>query len=221
MRMALSKSTDNSSVDFYEYRNITYYNRYKYRATLHTDFANIFSRLKSGRLISSGKDSHNYAKYKKLYELAKTMLDQKIGVTRSEGKRVSFFSDDLSFLLDIKKLGFDNLEITEAILGNVAGTKYFSRKPKHNYRIYLKSKPIAKKEVIELYEIIKRFDNVSTSPSMAVWLYRHNMKNNIVNYVYSSATFYIDYDDESFYSYIQLMLGEYLGHQYKLEQKPS
>ena len=242
MKMGLLRSVkDVPNIDFYEYKENTYYNKYNYRAKFeimglrYTDHAKNKNDLYE-RINESG--------YRKIRADTKALIMEKINELnnfiewrnahkksgkvgfRLEYDTASVYGNDLELLLTLKDLGLVTVKITEVKVEQFAGTKYYVNKPKHNYRIYLKTAYIDNNSnfVPDLYNTIKNSKELVPSNALKDWL-NDFVKRPIASrsswrYHYSSSSYSIDYDNESTLSYLMLMYGDMLGKRYKLEKRP-
>jgi len=240
--MGLLRSVkDVPNIDYYEYKENNYYNKYRYRAKFRldglrfTDYAKtpdgLIKRLNEGGYRKVRPDTKALA-MENINEL-KNFIDwrnsnKKPGVItfRIEADTASIYSNDLELLITLKDLGVVTVKMTEVQVEQFAGTKYYVNKPKHNYRIYLKTAYIDNNSnfVPDLYNTIKNSKELVPSNSLKVWL-NDFVKRPIASrsswrYHYSSSSYSIDYDNESTLSYLMLMYGDMLGKRYKLEKRP-
>lgn len=240
--MGLLRSVNNvPNIDFYEYKENNYYNNYRYRAKFVIDGLSFTNYAKTpGELIKRLNESG----YRKVRPDIKAVVMGKINelnnfidwrnanknpgliTFRLEHDTMSVYSNNLELLLTLKDLGLVTVKITEVKVEQFAGTKYYVNKPKHNYRIYLKTAYIDNNSnfVPDLYNTIKNSKELVPSNSLKVWL-NDFVKRPIASrsswrYHYSSSSYSIDYDNESTLSYLMLMYGDMLGKRYKLEKRP-
>jgi len=240
--MGLLRSVNNvPNIDFYEYKENNYYNNYRYRAKFVIDGLSFTNYAKtSGELIRRLNESG----YRKVRPDIKAVVMGKINelnnfidwrnanknpgliTFRLEHDTMSVYSNNLELLLTLKDLGLVTVKITEVKVEQFAGTKYYVNKPKHNYRIYLKTAYIDNNSnfVPDLYNTIKNSKELVPSNSLKVWL-NDFVKRPIASrsswrYHYCSSSYSIDYDNESTLSYLMLMYGDMLGKRYKLEKRP-
>ena len=241
MKMALLRSVNNvPNIDYYEYRENNFYNKYRYRAKLTIDGLAFTNYVKTpGELIRR----LNETGYRKVRADRKAVTMEKINelnnfidwrnsnknpglVTfRLEMDTMSVYSNNLDLLLTLKNLGLVTVKITEVQLEQFAGTKYYVNEPKHKYRIYLKSKYIEERNFIkDLHDTIKKSKELVPSNALKIWLNEYIRRPiaslNSWSYRYTSGTHSIDYDNESTLSYLMLMYGHMLGKRYKLEKRP-
>lgn len=234
MAMALLKSVDNvPNIDYYEYRDIDFYSKFKYRARVtfegawhasHTD--DFFTFIKNMRKFKSKYRTGGPASIPKLVKKRKAIeeffryrnqvVKDKNFTIRTENNVTAFFSNDLDKLVELKKIDLE-VDITEAITGQYSGVKYFVREPKHKYRIYLRGCMVDKNFVTELHETLNRTPNLYPSYALRCWI--HHQLNRNSAYRWSSGSHSIDYDDESNLSYLALLFGDKLGKKYKLEKR--
>jgi hypothetical protein len=158
---------------------------------------------------------------KAIIDLQSSRKDKNIGL-RIESNTVALFSNDLQTLHDLKStIGLQyQYNVTQAQTSEYAGIKEFVGEPKHKFRVYLKSKRVSDTFVTELSQLFARTPNLHPSNALTAWI---NPKTSRYAWKqrYSSASYFIDYDDESTLSYLALMYGEMLGKKYKLEKRPD
>lgn len=230
--------TESPGIDFHEFRDILYYDKYKYRAriyisgirfTMYTRTIESFVKMinRTGVYIPPKQIEEirtnidyisNYITYRN------NIRKNKLGSIRIEGNRVSVFSNELSVLQRLTELGNIEVDYTEVIMGEFTGVKYFVNKPKYNFRVYLKRKHIAPSTIKDFSKVINKTKDLYPSSSLSAWLLATTtgsgrFKFYSWQYSHSSATHFIDFNNESTLSYLALMYGEYLGHRYKLEKR--
>ena len=235
--------TDSPGIDFHEFRDILYYDKYKYRArisisgvryTMYTKTIQSFVKLinRTGEYTSySTIPPTQLAEVRQNMDLISNYITyrndiqkNKLGSIRIEGNRVSVFSNELSVLQRLTELGNSKIDYTEVIMGDFTGVKYFVNKPKYNFRVYLKRKRIEPSTIKDFSKVINKTKDLYPSSSLSAWLLATTtgsarFKFYSWQYSHSSATHFIDFDNESTLSYLALMYGEYLGHRYKLEKR--
>ena len=115
--------------------------------------------------------------------------------------------------------------IREAVIGNIPlNVKYFTKEPKHKFRIYLKSKKVNDEWKSTVLELIERYkgsgSDIYTCGSLSRFLYSTSY-GQIWYSSYTKATHFIDYDDESMKAIISMIIGnDIIANEYKLEKKP-
>jgi len=240
MTMGLLKLVDDvQNVDFYEHRDQLYYNKYEYRARFHLvgvrytwylkhDIQDLINRLdappNSYHRLSYDRDEvrENLPKLEKFIEWRNELRKKKNSTIRVEHNTVGVFSNNLQELKDIEsRIPGVVIDITQAQTSNYIGIKHFARQPKHNYRVYLKSKRVEGAFAKDLHEMFKKNKNLHPCDSLKHWAKGSAGGTNQWRYRFSSATHFIDYDDESTLSYLALMHGNMLGKRYKLEKRPD
>ena len=242
MKMGLLRSVNNvPNIDYYEYKENNYYNKYRYRAKFRLDGLRYADYAKTADDLIKRLNETGYRRVRPdIKALAMeniTELNNFINWRNSnkkprsvsfrvEGDTASIYSNDLELLLTLKDLGVVTVKMTEVQVEQFAGTKYYVNKPKHNYRIYLKTAYIEEKTFIkDLYDTISKSKELVPSNALRDWLdgyiKRPIASLNSWSYRYTSGTHSIDYDNESTLSYLILMYGHMLGKRYKLEKRPE
>lgn len=239
--MGLLKSIDNvPGIDYYEYRDCDYYSRYEYRArftlkgiryTWYTKTAEEFKKR-----VESGQGYYGIKKEDKIIvnQNLPTILDfitwrnlrkeDKQAMIRIEGDVVAVFSNDLALLNTLQNLNASlEIDYTQVQKSAFIGVKSFVNEPKHKYRVYLKSKRVESQFAKDLYELFNRTKELYPSVALKYWTnsFAINPVSLSWRFRYSSASHFIDYDDESTLSYLALMHGDMLGKRYKLEKRPE
>ena len=239
--MALLRSVNNvPNIDYYEYRETNFYNKYRYRAKLTIDGLSytryvstttaLLTRLTGpnrtkirehtlNQVMAKITELNNYINWRNTHTKSKSVT------CRLEMNSVSIYSDDLDLLLTLKDLGVVTVNITEAQLEKFSGTKYYVNKPKHNYRIYLRGVYFDDKNFVkDLYNTIEKSKELVPSKALKEWLDRYISRPTLVTswkYSRTDGNHSIDYDNESTLSYLLLMYGHMLGKRYKLEKRPE
>jgi len=251
--MALSKLPKNSKIDKVDHRCTLYYGKYNYRARFSLEglqstyyakdflgFLGVIARRKESiRNVASGR--YNIMHHTRvLNEIESIDLDaierfidwrnrntkgkDKQAMLRVEGKVAGVFSNDLQLLTTLENLTpglvVDYTEIDQSI---PQGVKYYVNKPKHNYRVYLRSKRVDEKIKEDLSRFVDRYKNTETVivPSNAFKLWLNPIQNKwLWNTNYLSSHYYLDFDQESTDTLFSLMFGNLIGKRYKLEKQP-
>lgn len=238
--MGLLRSVDNvPGIDYYEYRDNQYYNKYEYRlrATipcvrytwwckspedLDTKIEGKVKYYGTIRKEDKQKVVDNALALKSIIKLQKEKKQKNLGI-RIESETVAIFSNDLATLKTVEiELGVQyKCDYTQVQTSQYAGIKHFVNEPKHKYRVYLKSKRVDDNFHTEFREMFKRQPNLYPSDALNVWMYNAENRRSIWHFRWTSAAHFIDYDDESTLSYLAIMYGEVLGKKYKLEKRPD
>jgi hypothetical protein len=240
--MGLLKSVDNvPGIDYYEYRDEDYYNKYTFRVRFKLPGArytwycktpeDLDKRLEGKNLQYSNIRSEDRQEVIAKRQAIKNFITwrnskrkEKTATIRVEHNTVAVFSNDLQMLKDLEKidptLEYDYTEVQKA---EYAGTKHFVNEPKHKFRIYLKSKRVSSDFAKDLSDLINRTPTLYPSDALKIWLREAVKQGNQSHwrYRYCSSSYSINYNDESTLSYIALMHGDMLGKRYKLEKRPE
>lgn len=233
MKMALLKLAENKpGVDYIEYRDINFFNKFRYRAkirfeglqlTYYSENIDQFTKkVKNANLrwrrLDKDKVLSDLTFVQEYLDFKSTIKGDKNFVIRIEGDTAGIFSNNLDKLLELKKIKGLDADITEAELSQHCGVKYFVREPKHKYRAYFRSQPVEHSTIETVKETLVKKKNLFPSKSLQQWLFKTRQMQ--WHYKYCSSSYYIDYDDESTLSYLALMFGHILGRKYKLEKRP-
>lgn len=236
--MGLLKSIDNvPGIDYYDYRDTDYYNKYNYRArfklfgvryTWYCKTADEFEDRLNGKGWYSlkAKDKIEVLKNK---DALKSFINWRLKfksskdlTVRIEGSSVAIFSNSLSFLKNIEQeIPNVSLDYTEVQKSAFVGVKHFVREPKHKFRVYLKSKRIEGESIVQLKDSMKRTKGLYPSSALVFWAEEASRNQGHWKFRFTSASHFIDYDDESTLSYLALLHGDMLGKRYKLEKRPD
>lgn len=239
--MGLLKSVTNvPGIDYYDYRDSDYYNKFIYRVRFkmpsiryiinETSFEGLMKRYNatSGWKVIRDVDrpmvTEDLEALKQLIELRKSVKKDGTATIRLEWNTASIFSNDLSLLKNIENIKPElHYDYTQVQTNNYVGVKSFVKEPKHKFRVYLKSKIVKGDLVEQLDGLLKRTPNLYPCNSLKYWLLGAVLTKNQYSwrYRFTSPVHFIDYDDESTLSYLALMHGEYLGKRYKLEKRPE
>jgi hypothetical protein len=234
---------DVPGIDFYEYRDSDYYNKYEYRARfqlvgvrytwyIKSNIQELIDRLDAPAVglsynrIAYERDEvrENLTKLEKFIHWRNEVKKTKISSIRVEHNTVAIFSNDLASLKEVENAIPDIVvDYTQVQKSNFIGIKHFVRKPKHKFRVYLKSRRVEGTFAEDLHNMFKKNKSLHPSPALKHWAKgsttlgnQHSWK-----YRYSNASHFIDYDDESTISYLALIYGDMLGKRYKLEKRPE
>jgi hypothetical protein len=130
---------------------------------------------------------------------------------------LSVFSNDLSTLLELDKILDAEVKYTQIVLEGDPTIKLM-RDPKHSTRVYFKSKVVTSDFIEDLREFLIRYNNVAfPSGALKKWAYISDHRNWRQKYLDSS--YFIDYDQESFSTILNLTFDRFLGKTYKLVKK--
>lgn len=237
MKMGLLKSVDDvPGIDFYEYREYDYWDKFKYRARCKLPGVRFTYYVKNidewKQRVSKGKFGYRSTfsedekseilqhapSIEKFLELKNDLKISKKGTIRIEGDTTAIFSNDLQFLHSLK-VWFNDVDFTEVQKSEFAGIKYFVNEPEYKYRIYLKSKRVDSNLVNELKELFIRQPKLHPSNAMKNWFSLSRQSQWKSRFI--SSSYFIEYDDESTLSYLALLYPDILGRRYKLEKRPD
>lgn len=238
VKMGLLKLTENlGDIDYHEYRDYNFYNKYIYRAKFYllgaryawyeNNFDKFYERLQNSgyyglRHTEKNEILKNLETLKKFFIWRDKHYKQPSNTMRVEGHTIGVYSNDLELLKSIRdSISGIDVRITEAKISSYVGVKHFSKKPKHNFRVYMKSKRVDKDFAASLKDLFKNSKSLYPSPALKFWANNASLDNRSWKYRWTSASHFIDYNDESTLSYLALVHGEILGKRYKLEKRPE
>lgn len=217
-------------------RETLYYGKYRYRARLKLFGLNrtyqaksVIDVLERVRKYSRNKDDEididsieRFINWRNKHASLDNKFEKQ-AMIRIESMTAGVFSNDLQLLQTLESIaGADCVDYSEVDMSVPTGIKYFVKKPKYNYRLYLKSKRVSDKFVTDLARFIDRYKDTDTvivpSDALTKWL-KGNVKHWL--YRYCSGHYYIEYNDESTHSLMGLMFGEMIKCRFKLEKRPD
>jgi hypothetical protein len=236
--MALLKSIDNvPGINYYEYRDNDYYNKYSFRVRVKLPCVRYTWSCKTPEDLDKKLTTKSYGSVRKtdratyndylptLKEFVKyrnQVKTDKTAMIRIEADTVAIFSNDLSLLKSVEQIDPSlSYDYTEVQKSDYAGVKHFVNEPKHKYRIYLKGKRLTDNFPKELKELLDRMEGLYPSNALTQWLSDAHYRVGHWQYRYANPGHFIDYDDESTLSYLMLLYGEIFGKRYKLEKRPD
>lgn len=216
--MALLKLVkDDPNIQYREYRDKLYFRKYKFKLTVKVNDYHKANRRRKSTIGPASKGeiiSHWYTPKHKLGTAGRRVEGH--GTQRT----ISLYSNNLKSLVSL--CGDLNIypSITEAIAHSTPGVKYFQRKPKYEYRVYLKEGRYSSQDVSALQTYVGNDLNLIPSPSLQrrFWFDEVLARRPTL---YLSGSYYIDYNDEARLSYMSLVFGEMIGKHYKLEKRPE
>jgi len=239
--MGLLKSVDNvQGINYYEYRDTLYYNKYEYRLRISIPGIRYTYWCKKPEELDEKLNTPMKSYYKVRKEDVQTVTENLIPLKeviaivnerkkdsnyscRLESNTLAIFSTDLAVLEAFKKRIGEKfaLDCTLAQTNGYSGIKYFVNEPKHKYRVYLRSRRVDDSFQAELRDMLKLQKKLNPSNALKFWCNADKNNHHHWWFRWTSAAHFIDYDDESTLSYLALMHGNILGKKYKLEKRPE
>jgi len=234
--MALLKSVNNvPGVDLIDYRDSIYYNKYNYRARVtieglrrgyYSDPDEFEKRLLTNKLWGRiNKDEletikKNLPDIKTCLQFRTDNLKNKQVTIRMEGNTMAVFHNDLNVLhSEFDKLVNARIDYTQVETTGYVGVKSFVNEPKNKFRVFFRSKRTTDNFRDGLKNILDTNKQLKPSPALKSWVKNPPSMRGYWWTNYLSSHFFIDYDDESYLSYLHLMYGEFLGKKYKLQKR--
>lgn len=225
-------------------RNILYYNKYKYSATIVVNGARYLmkypdiNKFEYYCISKERRWRHKYNKkdFEKDYDIELIQLlqdflipirDKKEGIIRTEESTISLYTNSVDILEQFNSItpGIEFVEVIPA----PPKTMYFSETPEYGYRVYMKSKRLTVGDYDIIENTIKKKTDSGTikiSDSLKDHLHRRHIvrHGNVWGpswYPVMSSTYFINYNDESTLTYLQLVFPDCLGKVFKLEKRPE
>ena len=235
--MALLKSVDNvPGINYYDYRENDYYNKYAYRVRFKLPCVRYTWSCKTPVELDKKLTTKTYGVQKKdrtvfvdnlptlreFVTFRNMVKKDKTGMIRIEFNTVAIFSNDLQLLKSVESIDPSlSYDYTQVQKSDYAGIKHFVNEPTHKYRIYLKGKRLTDDFPGELKDLIDRLDGLYPSGALKEWLLDAHYRVGQWQYRYANPGHFIDYDDESTLSYLMLVHGDVFGKRFKLEKRPD
>lgn len=194
-----------------ETRPKLYFNKYRYRARFY---------LKNASYAHWAKNYDNFLILDKRiifrdtkYDLIKSYLDfihnnKRELIARAEGSNVSIFTNKLELYNQLHTI-VNEFDVTEICL--TPKVIFFKNIPNYKFRVYLKSKFYSKNDTIALLDFGSQ-NRQSCKLSKSLIIKCSEKTINKKEWFHNS--FFIDFNDESFYTYLRLMLPDYLRNEY-------
>lgn len=243
--MGSLKLVNKNGIDYKEYRNIYYYNEYKYKVNFsflgktflyNTDTVDIWKkRIKrlSNNSLFFLKRTLGVEDTEKVIEIVlaneeivknyiQYFLKYKNKMNfRSEGNSVSIFGNDLSDFEELRNI--PNLKITtiEAVLEPDSKVKFFNIKPKYKFRYYFTNKFISFDEQEDLRVFLYSHKDLKLSGSFSNWFSPAYSVVLNTKKAYLKSMFFIDYNDEMLTTLLSLKYSDILGKHFLLEQRKT
>lgn len=239
--MALLKSIDNvPGLNYYDYRDNTYYNKYEYRLRIDipglrytlwcTEPEHLDAKI-SGKTYKYGKMpkkdipvvTANLDALKAVIVLQRDRKKNKTLGVRIESETIAVFSNDLTELQAVQAAigSAGETDYTQVQTAAFAGTKYFVNDPPHKFRVYFRSKRVEEEFHLDLRKTLERQKELYPSNALQHWCSKDAKTYGMWYFRWTNAAHFIDYDDESTLSYLALVHGDILGKKYKLEKRPE
>ena len=221
---------DVDGIQYRDMRDKLYFNKYKYRARIFIPGLNGYYNARSyaSACVSISKlDDRYYSIQKNLFENNKEQVKRWFTWRDSARDKIaeglvmimrtansgSVYSNDLEILRTLDSLGASvDYTVVESI---AVGTLYFARKPKHNYRMYMRNTRVDADSKQQLLEwLLKKSTDYHMSSALRGFL-NYNRRY-VWNRYHMRRDFYVEYDSEHMGSYLKLIWGEYFSDTYQL-----
>jgi len=237
MELLQLTQTPSNGIDFIESRSNLFYNKYQYKASFYLSglpllwFCNtkeeVLQKYEKNPKRFKGADIDSIVRVFDWLTIQNKKPEKEF-TKRMEANSMSVFSNDLNFLKTLESINVKIL-YTEVDLSIPQGTKYFKNKPKHNYRVHLKSKRVSDDFALKLGTWFDRYKGTDTviAPSAALKEWVDSAKSlqksgygSSWRLRYSSSHYFFDYDNESTLMLFMIMFDSMISRKYKLEKRP-
>lgn len=213
-----------------ETRNKLFYNQFKYKAKVHIpgvsftyyvedieqfiDKMNIINPLAKHR-ASKNIDTDQINKFL----ICRNMLPKNKIIHRIQGDHVSFFSNDLALLHNLRSID-PNLVLVEADTSLDSSCIYFKKSPKYKFRTYFKGKRMPEDFSDSLRSLKSTYtENVlHFSSGLSKVCFMPNQYN---PYRYLHSSHFVEYNDEAMISILALFFPTMLGKTFRCEKQPT
>ena len=139
-----------------------------------------------------------------------------ITITVTHG-HVTVFTNDVKVCEHLVKTF--GAQVTQAVISIPRGVMYFKKDPPAARRVYLKSKRVEDEFRDELKQFFSSNQDIKPSNGLRSWL---NHRTGSWHTKYTSASHYIEFEDDGFHTILLLFLGnKYLGKYYELHKEPA
>ena len=220
--MGSLRFANKNGINYHEYRDKLYYNKYKYKLIISFETLHFFTysnyNLKNWetnvRKKLSGKTLVTTLNFKDHLLNMRDLTKKQNIRQRTEGDKLSLFFNDITEVTDFKSNFPASFPITtyESIVSNEPKVKFFMRKPKFKFRAYMKTKRVTIQEKKELEDFLENASfELKLSSSLNRWF-----KLSRSSFLFSN--FYFDFNDELAQTYLALSMSDYIEKYYICKQ---
>jgi hypothetical protein len=227
--MTPQQSTEDDFIDNTQYRDKLYWNKYVYRVTVNLPGATMCHDARNAEnfwkscfelqwFSESRKDyvEKNKVKYLQYYNWLKNSAKNTDCKFRTESGYVSIFTNDGALVKEFRNAIPDS-QCTKAVVSKHSEIKLFRTQPKHKYRIYLRSLRVDTEDYHALVDFLREHsDQFNISPAFHHHAIRYEQYK--WRHKWLSSSYFIDYDQQSLESWLDLKFGEMLGKRYELRK---
>lgn len=141
-------------------------------------------------------------------------------MVRTHGDDVSIFTNDVKVIESLSKLDTEITPTTTEVNLECEPNVLLRKDPKHNYRVYLKSRRIKDEFHKELADFFnQRKQSIFPCRSLLAWANKHSSQKWYLNW--SQSSHFMEFDDESMITLVKLFFGDIIGKSYKIEKRPE
>lgn len=218
-----------------EKRQILYFNKYRYKASLcvigagysyyTNDVESFIERIEKFKNSSNSywnkgwHDTHYLDKidYDQISKFItwRTTIGKDQCLYRIQGDKVSFFSNNIDLLRTLESIDH-NVEYTEALCHANSEMMYFKKKPNHKFRTYFRGKRMPKDFSDNVRTVSETYKSLHFSPALLRILFDHTQYN---PYRYLHGSYYVEYDDEQMLTILSIWFPNMLHKTYSLHKE--
>lgn len=216
-------------VHYHDLRPNLYWNKFQYRAKIRVPQGARMNPRKSLESFLNGINyywlsdrTREYLRsnpdiHAKFHSWLNSNLNTEIVTRAGANGHVCLYCNDLAVLQTLGAVHSESLVLTKVAINNrVSDVKLFKNKPKHNYRIYLRTMRIPGQNLVKFIDWLQQNkDKFHMSPAFSSISEYRDLG---ARTRWLSSAYFIDYDRQSLESLLHLMWSDYLGKHYKLEQ---
>lgn len=221
-----------------EKRSKFYFNKFKYKASLHIqgaaytyytpDLETFVSRMEKLRDTKSrygvrliDDEWKEYWEEVNLDTISqfitwRKVVDKEKCMYRIQGDSVSFFSNDISLLETLSVLD-ENIKYFMAECYANPDIMYFKKEPKYSYRTYFRGKRMPK----DFSDNVRTLQGMYSSLNFSKGLFTSLFHNNWHAFRYMHGSYFVEYNDEQMLTILSMWFPDMLAKTYKLAKEPK
>jgi hypothetical protein len=202
-----------------------WYDKYKYKTTFHIAQAGIFKAYDVAYIDRELERANNRATYQKnLTELRKFLLWKEKYVefvkTLTHRNDITVYSTRYDVLEEIA-ITLQQPETVEEVLYTFSRPKetIYHKNPKHNFRVFLKSKVYTAKDIQDLQEFFTKYSKHFFPSANLSWFLNWDNRNK--NGRWSDGNLFFDYDQEQVQSLFYMTFHEHIKKECMIQKPPE
>lgn len=221
-----------------EKRSKLFFNKFKYKASLHitgaaytyytNDIDMFIERMEKLRDNNTKRFGVRYIddSWKEFWEEVnidkiskfitwRNIVNKEKCMYRIQGDYVSFFSNDLDLLETLKSID-SKLTLVEVQTFDVPDTMFFKKEPKFKRRTYFRSKRMPKDFSDNVRSLQSMYPGLNFSKAIFTSLFHNNWH----PFRYMHGSYFVEYNDEQMLTILSMWFPDMLGKTYTLAKEP-